>query len=71
MQTFEGIDVCGERLAAEIRAVVEQHPGLARISLLGHSMGGLIRWGGGGCSRFRLARLPVADGLGCGQMPPV
>ncbi|KAL4445864.1 hypothetical protein ABPG77_009063 [Micractinium sp. CCAP 211/92] len=41
-RTFEGIDVCGERLAEEIRAVVAQHPGLARISLLGHSMGGLI-----------------------------
>lgn len=43
-QTFEGIDVCGERLAEEIRAVVAQHPGLARISLVSHSMGGLIRW---------------------------
>lgn len=49
-RTFEGIDVCGERLAAEIRAVVEQHPGLARISLLGHSMGGLI-------SRYAAGRL--------------
>ncbi|KAL4425732.1 hypothetical protein ABPG75_009748 [Micractinium tetrahymenae] len=49
-KTFEGIDVCGERLAAEIRAVVAQHPGLARISILGHSMGGLL-------SRYAAGRL--------------
>ena len=43
LQTFEGIDVCGERLAAEIAAVAAAHPGLRRISLLSHSLGGLIR----------------------------
>lgn len=42
-QTFDGIDVCGERLAGEIRAVAAAHPSLRRISLLSHSMGGLIR----------------------------
>jgi hypothetical protein len=42
LQTFHGVDICGERLAEEIRGVVAQHPGLERISLLGHSMGGLI-----------------------------
>ena len=41
-QTFDGVDVCGERLAEEIRGVVAAHPGLERISLLGHSMGGLM-----------------------------
>ena len=43
-KTFEGIDACGERLAEEILAVAACHPGLSRISILGHSMGGLIRW---------------------------
>lgn len=41
-QTYEGIDMCGERLADELRAVVVRHPNLERISILGHSMGGLI-----------------------------
>ena len=41
-QTFDGVDVCGERLAEEIREVVAAHPSLERISLLGHSMGGLM-----------------------------
>ncbi len=43
LQTFDGIDTCGERLADEIRAVAAQHPRLRRISFLAHSMGGLIR----------------------------
>jgi hypothetical protein len=51
-RTFEGVDVCGERLAAEIESVAAQHPGLQRISILGHSMGGLIRW----------AARPLAEG---------
>jgi triacylglycerol esterase/lipase EstA (alpha/beta hydrolase family) len=42
VQTFEGIDVCGERLAEEIKEVVQANPGLKYISLLGHSMGGLM-----------------------------
>lgn len=37
--TFDGIDVCGQRLADEMRAVVAQHPSLERISVVGHSMG--------------------------------
>lgn len=45
-KTFDGIDTCGERLAEEIRAVAAQHPRLRRISILAHSMGGLIRWEG-------------------------
>lgn len=43
-KTFDGIDTCGERLAEEIREVAAQHPRLRRISILSHSMGGLIRW---------------------------
>jgi hypothetical protein len=41
-QTFEGIDLCGKRLAEEVREYVNQTPGLERISVIGHSMGGLI-----------------------------
>ncbi|CAG9460761.1 unnamed protein product [Pedinophyceae sp. YPF-701] len=42
LRTFDGIDVCGERLAREIRFEVERNPTLKKISLIGHSMGGLI-----------------------------
>lgn len=41
-QTFDGIDACGERLAEEVRQYVAAHPSLARITVVGHSMGGLI-----------------------------
>lgn len=37
-----GIDVCGARLAEEVLQVVSSHPSLTTISLMGHSMGGLI-----------------------------
>lgn len=37
-----GIDACGRRLAEEIRDLVAQHPEATHLSLLGHSMGGLI-----------------------------
>lgn len=37
-----GIDVCGHRLAQEVASVVAQHPEATHLSLLGHSMGGLI-----------------------------
>lgn len=42
LQTYEGIDRCGERLAGEVTEYVAIHPDLERISLIGHSMGGLI-----------------------------
>ena len=43
--TYEGIDVCGQRLVEEIQEVVAENPGLQHISLVGHSMGGLLaRW---------------------------
>lgn len=42
LQTYHGIDKCGERLANEIRQVAQQHPSLKRISVIGHSMGGLL-----------------------------
>jgi hypothetical protein len=31
----DGIDVCGQRLADEMRAVIERHPSLQRISVVG------------------------------------
>ncbi|GIL80454.1 hypothetical protein Vretifemale_9661, partial [Volvox reticuliferus] len=40
--TYDGIDVCGQRLADEIRSVAASHPSLQRISVIGHSMGGLL-----------------------------
>lgn len=40
--TFEGIDACGERLAAEIKEIAHANPSLRYISMLGHSMGGLM-----------------------------
>lgn len=42
VQTFEGIDSCGDRLATEIKAKVQQHQSLTKISFIGHSMGGLL-----------------------------
>lgn len=42
LQTYEGIDTCGDRLVEEVEALVAQNPTLRYISLLGHSMGGLL-----------------------------
>ncbi|KAG1674863.1 hypothetical protein FOA52_015253 [Chlamydomonas sp. UWO 241] len=42
IDTFDGIDVCGGRLADEMRSVIARHPSLERISVVGHSMGGLV-----------------------------
>ena len=42
LETFDGIDKCGERLADEMRSVVAQHPSLERVTVIGHSMGGLL-----------------------------
>ena len=44
-RTFDGVDACGERLAAEVRDAVATAGGAStidRISFVGHSMGGLI-----------------------------
>ena len=54
-QTYEGIDKCGQRLAEEVKGYVEEHPALQRISVVGHSMGGLIaRYALGNSSHLRL-----------------
>ena len=42
-RTFDGVDVCGARLAAEVEALVAaEGAGLETISFVGHSLGGLI-----------------------------
>ncbi|PON67879.1 Alpha/Beta hydrolase fold containing protein [Parasponia andersonii] len=48
--TFDGVDVMGERLAEEVISVVKRHPGVQKISFIGHSLGGLI-------ARYAIARL--------------
>ena len=42
VQTFDGIDTCGKRLAAELKETIRDTPSLKYISVFGHSMGGLI-----------------------------
>jgi membrane protein YqaA with SNARE-associated domain len=49
-QTFDGVDVMGERLAEEVRSVIKRHPSLQKISFVGHSLGGLI-------ARYAIGRL--------------
>ncbi|KAF3446707.1 hypothetical protein FNV43_RR11887 [Rhamnella rubrinervis] len=52
--TFEGVDVMGERLAEEVISVIKRHPGVQKISFIGHSLGGLI-------ARYAIARLYERD----------
>jgi len=40
-RSFDGVPAGAERVAEEIRAVVEAHPTLRRISLVGNSLGGI------------------------------
>ncbi|KNC75119.1 hypothetical protein SARC_12347 [Sphaeroforma arctica JP610] len=40
--THDGVDVCGRRLADEIRSTIKANPSLTHISLCGLSLGGLI-----------------------------
>ena len=54
--SVRGIQACGERLAREVEAAVEEHPGVQRISFVGHSFGGII------CRRA--ARLGLEKGRG-------
>ena len=55
--TFDGIDVCGQRLADEMRQVVARHPSLERISVIGHSMGEYLL---GSCLDHRQAMYTMA-----------
>lgn len=42
LRTLDGVDVCAQRVLAEIRALVDAHPSLRALSLIGYSMGGLV-----------------------------
>ncbi|KAH9806041.1 DUF676 domain-containing protein [Citrus sinensis] len=48
--TFDGVDLMGERLAAEVLAVVKRRPEVQKISFVAHSLGGLI-------ARYAIGRL--------------
>ncbi|CAM6100148.1 unnamed protein product [Calypogeia fissa] len=58
LSTLNGIDSAGQRLAEEIGFIVKRTPSLKRISLLGHSLGGLF-------ARYAIAMLyePPAGSL--------
>ena len=56
--TYDGVDVCGERVLTELRAVVASHPSLRAVSLVGYSFGGLVaRYLAGALSAERQAFL--------------
>ncbi|ESQ43458.1 hypothetical protein EUTSA_v10013958mg [Eutrema salsugineum] len=39
--TLDGVDVMGERLASEVREIIETRPNIRKISFVAHSLGGL------------------------------
>lgn len=53
-KTYDGIDVCGDRLVALVQQLAAQH-GASRLSLIGYSLGGLI-------TRYAAGRL-AAEGF--------
>jgi hypothetical protein len=40
--TYDGVDVCGERVVAELRGLAAAYPSLQALSLVGYSFGGLV-----------------------------
>ncbi|GAA0149489.1 hypothetical protein LIER_08643 [Lithospermum erythrorhizon] len=50
MLTFDGVDVMGTRLANEVLSVVQAHPNLQKISIIGHLLGGVV-------ARYAIAKL--------------
>ncbi|KAF7080864.1 hypothetical protein CFC21_084866 [Triticum aestivum] len=48
--TYDGVDIMGERLAEEVHQVVQRKRNLRKISVVAHSLGGLI-------SRYAIGRL--------------
>ncbi|KAM7273892.1 hypothetical protein ACFE04_028556 [Oxalis oulophora] len=50
MLTLDGVDVMGERLAVEVRDVIQRKPNLRKISFVAHSIGGLV-------ARYAIGRL--------------
>ncbi|TVU05678.1 hypothetical protein EJB05_48851 [Eragrostis curvula] len=49
-QTFDGVDLMGERLANEVLSVVDERRGVKKISFVAHSLGGLV-------ARYAIGRL--------------
>jgi pimeloyl-ACP methyl ester carboxylesterase len=41
-RTHDGIDVCGDRAAAEVEAHLIAHPDTTHVSIIAHSLGGMI-----------------------------
>ncbi|KAL8552480.1 hypothetical protein ACS0TY_001245 [Phlomoides rotata] len=41
-KTLDGVDVMGDRLAAEVLDVIKRNPSLRKISFVSHSVGGLV-----------------------------
>ncbi|KAK4560073.1 hypothetical protein RGQ29_009029 [Quercus rubra] len=52
--TFDGVDNMGDRLAEEVISVIKRHPGVQKISFVGHSLGGLV-------TRYVIAKLYGRD----------
>ncbi|KAK9983080.1 hypothetical protein SO802_032605 [Lithocarpus litseifolius] len=52
--TFDGVDNMGDRLAEEVISVIKRHPGVQKISFVGHSLGGLV-------TRYVIAKLNGQD----------
>lgn len=48
--TLDGVDIMGERLAAEVLEVIDRRPGIRKISFIAHSVGGLV-------ARYAIGRL--------------
>lgn len=48
--TYDGVDLMGERLAEEVRQVIQRRRNLRKISFVAHSLGGLI-------SRYAIGKL--------------
>ncbi|KAJ7974836.1 alpha/beta-Hydrolases superfamily protein [Quillaja saponaria] len=48
--TLDGVDVMGERLAEEVREVIQRKPDICKISFVAHSVGGLV-------ARYAIGRL--------------
>ncbi|XP_020108134.1 uncharacterized protein LOC109723983 isoform X1 [Ananas comosus] len=59
--TFDGVDMMGERLAQEVRSVIEQRRGVQKISFVAHSLGGLV-------ARYAVGRL--YEPIGKRESPP-
>ncbi|XP_010933613.1 lipid droplet phospholipase 1 isoform X1 [Elaeis guineensis] len=58
--TLDGVDIMGERLAAEVLEVIDRRPEIRKISFIAHSVGGLVaRYAIG--RLYRLRKKPLED----------